>query len=331
MDAIFQLTASRGGWRMLGHSFGGDVTFQLTASRRGWHAIELYQAFSFLFQLTASRRGWLEGYKFSQHDSHFNSQPHEEADWCSVSVRNNVHISTHSLTKRLTFFCFFLSECFHISTHSLTKRLTVWRVFRIADYSHFNSQPHEEADIRCSYNNVVYFISTHSLTKRLTVMEYRESKEDTFQLTASRRGWLTTLFSEAYAQDISTHSLTKRLTRNADLAPGYELVFQLTASRRGWQWGRDSTLRHFFISTHSLTKRLTAEIVSPETISLYFNSQPHEEADAGASFPAHSLLSFQLTASRRGWPEGDTHSEKGIYFNSQPHEEADGSGTFKSV
>ena len=119
---------------------------------------------------------------------YFNSQPHEEADWCSVSVRNNVHISTHSLTKRLTFFCFFLSECFHISTHSLTKRLTVWRVFRIADYSHFNSQPHEEADIRCSYNNVVYFISTHSLTKRLTVMEYRESKEDTFQLTASRRG-----------------------------------------------------------------------------------------------------------------------------------------------
>ena len=97
---------------------------------------------------------------------YFNSQPHEEADWCSVSVRNNVHISTHSLTKRLT----------------------VWRVFRIADYSHFNSQPHEEADIRCSYNNVVYFISTHSLTKRLTVMEYRESKEDTFQLTASRRG-----------------------------------------------------------------------------------------------------------------------------------------------
>ena len=56
-------------------------------------------------------------------------------------------ISTHSLTKRLTHYCFNSYHPSTISTHSLTKRLTVYTICRIWK--------------QC--------ISTHSLTKRLTI------------------------------------------------------------------------------------------------------------------------------------------------------------------
>ena len=100
----------------------------------------------------------------------------------------------------------------------------------------------------------------------------------TFQLTASRRGWLPLQKHNFLWDCISTHSLTKRLTtgrrkmfkrrsisthsltkRLTDLKPLKDLgdiLFQLTASRRGWLlWERKSWKVQ------------------------YFNSQPHEEAD----------------------------------------------------
>ena len=75
------------------------------------------------------------------------------------------------------------------------------------------------------------------------------------------------------------------------------------------------------ISTHSLTKRLTVTGKPVLSVQIYFNSQPHEEADddlLGGLFDedisTHSLtkrltitvqflifhMIFQLTASRRG-------------------------------
>ena len=56
-------------------------------------------------------------------------------------------------------------------------------------------------------------------------------------------------------------------------------VFQLTASRRGWH--RISDILNFstVISTNSLTKRLTHRLCICFLLILYFNSQPHEEAD----------------------------------------------------
>ena len=55
-------------------------------------------------------------------------------------------------------------------------------------------------------------------------------------------------------------------------------TFQLTASRRGWQCGHQQlgNIEHF-------------------------NSQPHEEADAGTTGDGTPEAVFQLTASRRGW------------------------------
>ena len=79
-----------------------------------------------------------------------------------------IHISTHSLTRRLTLFKFAVAVVTDISTHSLTRRLTnatdpvslsqyisthsLTRRLKIRQFSapyrtvHFNSQPHKEAD-----------------------------------------------------------------------------------------------------------------------------------------------------------------------------------------
>ena len=56
-----------------------------------------------------------------------------------------------------------------------------------------------------------------------------------------------------------------------------------------------------FISTHSLTRRLTTSTLLFFSSDLYFNSQPHKEADSAAA---------------AGWL-------RSVHFNSQPHKEAD--------
>ena len=61
-------------------------------------------------------------------------------------------------------------------------------------------------------------------------------------------------------------------------------------------------IRFYGISTHSLTRRLTVSPCCPILFVLYFNSQPHKEADI----------------------QGKRGSKRGTYFNSQPHKEADG-------
>ena len=77
---------------------------------------------------------------------YFNSQPHEEADGLRTRARGRHDISTHSLTKRLT-----------------------WKMRRmISMLMYFNSQPHEEADDNTVQGWMLHPISTHSLTKRLT-------------------------------------------------------------------------------------------------------------------------------------------------------------------
>ena len=144
-----------------------------------------------------------------------------------------------------------------------------------------------------------------------------------FQLTASRRGWL------------SVFSTSKTI-----------LVFQLTASRRGWRHSIKSIVFCLIISTHSLTKRLTTLLVS---VAFRYVKFQLTASRRGWRFPElilNYLIAFQLTASRRGWQGADgkssytwifqlTASRRGWhllpyiriapmkYFNSQPHEEAD--------
>ena len=187
--------------------------FQLTASRRDWRRSTPRQPTSAAFQLTASRRGWRNEHvrrswakRISTHSltkrltrklqqsvsslSHFNSQPHEEADWTLFYLYGESYISTHSLTKRLT-----------------KKR---W------------------------YYKIYYIISTHSLTKRLTRLAHDQMVIETFQLTASRRGWRNCLLTESVWWEFQL-TASRRGWRPDDFFPVISSVFQLTASRRGWQ------------------------------------------------------------------------------------------------
>ena len=57
---------------------------------------------------------------------YFNSQPHKKADGNTVYHNRDLwDISTHSLTRRLTFHELNLDWLLEISTHSLTRRLTL--------------------------------------------------------------------------------------------------------------------------------------------------------------------------------------------------------------
>ena len=55
---------------------------------------------------------------------YFNSQPHKEADGMWKRAEGAIYISTHSLTRRLTYMEKVGAIGIDISTHSLTRRLT---------------------------------------------------------------------------------------------------------------------------------------------------------------------------------------------------------------
>ena len=122
---------------------------------------------------------------------YFNSQPHEEADGNNIFYRRSTDISTHSLTKRLTW--------------RRWKKWVLIRLFQLtASRRGWQEWPRKKQK--------QWSISTHSLTKRLTHYATNIFFFWIFQLTASRRGWQHLSFQCACPIDISTHSLTKRLT-----------------------------------------------------------------------------------------------------------------------
>ena len=144
---VFQLTASRRGWRnpwiplmyLINHFNSqpheeADPTGQAT------------DAASFTFQLTASRRGWqLQCLNFQQL-WYFNSQPHEEADEVQENAIKINGISTHSLTKRLTAIaglCGNIQQDFNSQPH---EEADIISDVLLSFLTYFNSQPHEEAD-----------------------------------------------------------------------------------------------------------------------------------------------------------------------------------------
>ena len=84
----------------------------------------------------------------------------------SATGVNQIIISTHSLTRRLTEAMKAKTEALEISTHSLTRRLTVVTSDPVSPFS----------------------ISTHSLTRRLTTGYMVLQTDILFQLTASQGG-----------------------------------------------------------------------------------------------------------------------------------------------
>ena len=193
-----------------------------------------------------------------------------------------------------------VSDIIFISTHILTKRMTYTSIFNILIEYYFNSHPHEEDEgilpflrktgegisthiltkrmtLRTARRYCVVSISTHILTKRMTVRSIR------------RRTWFLYFNSHPHEEDdtapplwrgvfiISTHILTKRMT--------------YTKPEKLWVWS---------ISTHILTKRMTISRQESTASHWHFNSHPHEEDDPLiCGTPQKSI--FQLTSSRRGW------------------------------
>ena len=213
--AEFQLTASQGGWQPQPYPSNTDSTFQLTASQGGWLALDKLHNQAGTFQLTASQGGWpvLHG-KEQTTTKNFNSQPHKEADCLASESEENVFVFQLTASQGgWQVLAPLMSVPVTISTHSLTRRLTYSLICFVVVVGDFNSQPHKEADPMSSHRHTWQAISTHSLTRRLTtrtvlrhyINSYFNSQPhkeaDTnlgnlignsfiFQLTASQGGWL---------------------------------------------------------------------------------------------------------------------------------------------
>ena len=93
----FQLTRSRGAWRIGGDSQRLSERFQLTRSRGAWHVIIIFNVLSNKFQLTRSRGAW----RFSVYRYfdfwYFNSHAHVERDFVHIHI--HIHTHTFQLTR----------------------------------------------------------------------------------------------------------------------------------------------------------------------------------------------------------------------------------------
>ena len=143
------------------------------------------------FQLTASQGGWLvtreKSYVVEMISTHSLTR---RLTWRDLAVKASEWISTHSLTRRLTRFSYRIFHNWSISTHSLTRRLTGSPHKPIAYDPHFNSQPHKEADsfqIRCCCSDRYFNSQPHKEADDAPPPPAKQSM--IFQLTASQGGW----------------------------------------------------------------------------------------------------------------------------------------------
>ena len=127
-----------------------------------------------IFQLTSSRRGWLLSNHPHRFLEYFNSHPHEEDDSIRRLFGLYTNISTHILTKRMTFWGTHDICRYHISTHILTKRMT-----DLYDHLHHLLEFQLTSSRRGWPKQILLdgsaeLISTHILTKRMTVILWKD-------------------------------------------------------------------------------------------------------------------------------------------------------------
>ncbi len=181
----FQLTRSRGAWRVItlsdpmknlnfnshAHVERDVMTFclpcfskfQLTRSRGAWPHVLRVLLLCRLFQLTRSRGAWPCVFSFL---------------WAALPI------STHTLTWSVTPLTAYLSENVWISTHTLTWSVTFFG----------------------TVDSKVLFISTHTLTWSVTELIRHFLLSLKFQLTRSRGAWLVRLFKLSH---LSIFQLTR--------------------------------------------------------------------------------------------------------------------------
>ena len=143
----FQLTRSRGAWRLCGTYSNGSDEFQLTRSRGAWPlfgtACLQYQQ----FQLTRSRGAWRTNDNVRWFFRHFNSHAHVERDTVRTAMGAVMTISTHTLTWSVTRY---VHSSAPAARFQLTRSRGAWRLClhsRKHFHLHFNSHAHVERDV----------------------------------------------------------------------------------------------------------------------------------------------------------------------------------------
>ena len=81
----------------------------------------------------------------------FNSHPHKEDDCITLYFLAVKCLSTHILTRRMTFCNSFLLDARPLSTHILTRRMTPRFLYFYVITITFNSHPHKEDDFFFRY------------------------------------------------------------------------------------------------------------------------------------------------------------------------------------
>ena len=186
----FQLTSSRRGWRRKSKGYIDIRVISTHILTKRMTILYIWSDMNKIFQLTSSRRGWLLSNHPHRFLEYFNSHPHEEDDSIRRLFGLYTNISTHILTKRMTFWGTHDICRYHISTHILTKRMT-----DLYDHLHHLLEFQLTSSRRGWPKQILLdgsaeLISTHILTKRMTVFCPSCGKlVQAFQLTSSRRGW----------------------------------------------------------------------------------------------------------------------------------------------
>ena len=320
-----------------------------------------------MFQLTTSRRGRHLPCLLLLYTSCFNSRPHEEVDLISArfgvvivlfqlttsrrgrplyfsgSAGRNVFQLTTSRRGRRQRYKGICPVC-GVSTHDLTKRSTFLRACLCLKRLRFNSRPHEEVDVFCSWPNAGHKCFNSRPHEEVDV-----------------RSWCP--FRQ---QNVSTHDLTKRSTRNKSKPPArncfnsrpheevdivcpsnplqisrfnsrpHEEVdlqrrkclrnksFQLTTSRRGRPGGVPGCpgQNSQFQLTTSRRGRLHG-FVATDQLRGSFNSRPHEEVDIRAQVAEQPNKCFNSRPHEEVDQQQHRPQQRRRCFNSRPHEEVD--------
>ena len=199
----------------------------------------------------------------------------------SLATLKGDFISTHILTRRMTYISNHCSVPGVISTHILTRRMTFskssldWRA--LFQLTSSRGGWHNAL----SLSDVLYNISTHILTRRMTYLNACADSLALFQLTSSRGGWHN-FFRYHIHQVVFQLTSSRGGWRNTPTSLVMDIIFQLTSSRGGWPAVHSSIpVPHhfnshpheeddnayvfystmFFISTHILTRRMTHILV----------------------------------------------------------------------
>ena len=239
---VFQLTSSRGGWRVgSSNDMGGYYISTHILTRR-------MTTPCFCWFLTRAISTHILTRRMTTYLGDYNS----DMSFQLTSSRGGWHGQVPRLLK---------DKVFQLtSSRGGWLRALLNRLIR----KYFNSHPHEEDDNQHQCYNFSFHISTHILTRRMTAYSCSCGVSFIFQLTSSRGGWLQKgkegdeieyFNSHPHEEDDTPVALSSSDNENFNSHPHEEddsvealqndmtEVFQLTSSRGGWRAKQSIILR----------------------------------------------------------------------------------------